>query len=76
MRSKCPSPRVLGEVVVTDGVFDQENFNAIMIIQLSRALDVLYLLARHFDAEATAAILEMHEQGKLLAPPPAIDMEA
>ena len=47
------------------------NFQAVMIIQLSRIYDLLAILARNVDAAATDTLIELHENGVWLSPPPA-----
>lgn len=59
----------------------ENNFNiekgdtaAVILIELGRIYDLLSIIASGVAPEKTKAIIELHKQGKILAPPPAIEI--
>lgn len=51
--------------------FSPENFNIVVLIQLARLYDLLWLNLAESNPNAARMILEKHTHGEHLVPPPA-----
>lgn len=51
------------------------DVEAVILIELGRIYDLLSIIAAATNPEKTRQVIELHTQGKILAPPPAIEME-
>lgn len=51
---------------------DDESLGIASYIQLARIYDALTLILMHFDEEAAANMVALHEQGEFVGPDPAL----
>jgi hypothetical protein len=56
---------------MSDGAFDTENFQPVVLIQLMRLYDVQLALLAAIDPEKASTLVEMHERGQTFCPAPA-----